>query len=259
MRALRLPTAGRVYPLGTEVGRDGPISGHHRNPTWHLTIQASVPGDGGRGRAEDILVMHTHAHTHVDGLAHVWYDDQLYNGVQSANAVTRAGTKHASVEHYGAIIGSAAVLDVSQRRTLAEGDLITADDLTAAAREADIEPADDDIILVRTGWIDVHAKDPERYAEGEPGLGPDGAEWIAAQDPAALGMDNFGIDPFPAPDGADPLACHELFLRDLGVPLIENLDLTAAAADGVSGGLFVAVPLKVKRGLGSPLNPILVV
>jgi kynurenine formamidase len=259
LRALSIPRRGQVFPLGTEVGRSGPISGSHRNPTWHLTIQASVPGEGGRGRAEDILVMHTHAHTHIDGLAHVWYGDKLYNGVPAEKAVTRAGTKHASVEHYGPIIGSAIILDVSQQRSLAEGDLITADDLERAARDANVTPSDADIILVRTAWIDVHYKDPERYAEGEPGLGPDGAEWIAAQDPAALGMDNYGIEPFPAPDENNPLACHELFLRDLGIPLIENLDLSGPASEGAAGGLFVATPLKISRGLGSPLNPVLIV
>lgn len=258
LQALARPRSGEVFALGTEISRRGPISGAHRNPTWQMTMQIQHPDDPGRGRAEDILVMHTHAHTHLDGLAHVWVDGLLYNGVRS-QAVSRGGTKHASVEHYGAIIGTAAILDVSRRRTLEEGDVITADDLELSARDAGLDAQDADILLIRTRWIEMHGTEPARYAKGEPGLGPDGADWIAAKDPAVVGMDNFGIDPFPATDNANPLACHELFLRDLGVPLIENLDLAGPVAMGAFEGLFIATPLRIRRGLGSPLNPVLVV
>jgi kynurenine formamidase len=257
--ALAVPRQGRVFTLGSEVGRRGAIAGAHRNPTWHLTMQVQVPDDPGRGRAEDVLVVHTHAHTHVDGLCHVWYDGAVYGGVPAERAVTRAGAHHAGVDHYGAIIGHAVLLDVSKRRELREGDLIGADDLEAAAKDARVDVSQADIVLVRTGWFTMFASDPDRYETGEPGLGPSGAEWLAAKDPVAVGMDNFGIDPFPGPAGVPPLACHELFLRDLGVPLMENLDLTEPAAETVVEGLFVAAPLKIRRGLGSPLNPVLVV
>jgi kynurenine formamidase len=257
LAALKLPTRGRVYALGTEVGRDGPISGAHRNPTWHIAMQVQVPDDPGRGRAEDVLVMHTHAHTHLDGLCHVWYDGLVYGGVPAAKAVSRTGTRHAGVEHYGGIVGTAVILDVSGEG-LGPGDCIDADHLARAAATAGVDPAAADIILIRTGWVQLWRDDPERFEAGEPGLGPDGAEWIAGHDPAAVGMDNFGIDPFPPNDGIPPLACHELFLRDLGVPLIENLDLSGPAADAVTEGLFIAAPLRIRKGLGSPLNPLLI-
>lgn len=257
LQALARPRLGKAFALGTSVGKRGPISGP-RNPTWHVTTQVWNPDDEGRGRAEDMLMMHTHAHSHLDGLAHIWVDDMLYNGVPSS-AVSRAGTKHASVEHYGPIIGTAALIDLSGRRPLAEGDVITADDLEDAARDAGTDVAAADIILIRTGWMDLYGAHPKRYSKAEPGLGADANEWIAERDPAVIGMDNFGIEPIPAPAGVNPLLCHEFFLRDLGVPLIENLDLSAPASEGISEGLFITVPLKIEKGLGSPVNPILVV
>lgn len=255
--ALARPRMGRTFALGTEVGRRGPLSGG-RNTTWHVTVQVTHPRDPGRGRAEDMLTMHTHAHTHLDGLAHVWKDHQLYNGAD-ASLVSRGGTKHAGVEHIGAVVATAIVLDVAAGRTLAEGDLVTASDLEESASRVDLDPDEADVFLVRTGWMDVHREDPERFASGEPGLSSDGAEWLAARDPVLVGMDNFGIEPIPAPEGTEPLFNHELFLRDLGVNLIENLDLAAVADAGVGEGLFFTAPLKIRRGLGSPLNPILVV
>lgn len=254
--ALARPRRGQVFTLGTEVGRRGPLSGG-RNTTWHVTVQVTHPQDPGRGRAEDMLTMHTHAHTHLDGLAHVWKGHQLYNGA-SADQVSRGGTRHAGVEHIGAFVASAVVLDVTPDGPFAEGDVVTADHLGGAARRAGVDLDDADVFLVRTGWMDVHGDDPDRFARGEPGLSADGAEWIAEHDPALVGMDNFGIEPIPAPDGVEPLANHELFLRDLGVNLLENLDLSAPVAAGVHEGLFVAAPLKIRRGLGSPLNPVLV-
>ena len=259
LRALSRPRQGRVFTLGTEISRRGPIVGAHRNPTWNITMQVQVPDDAGRGRAEDLVVMHTHAHTHIDGLCHVWYDGLVYGGVPAAKAVSRMGARHAGVDGYGAIIGTAAILDVTKVRPLAEGDQIGPDDLEAAAAAAGVDAAAADILLVRTGWLAMWAQDPARFSAGEPGLGPAGAAWLADQDPAVIGMDNFGIDPYPVPEGVQPLACHELFLRDLGIPLIENLDLSGPAEAGVAEGLFVATPLKIRRGLGSPLNPILVV
>ena len=89
--AARLVRTGEVIELGTEVGRHGPIM-PGRNPTWHVTTTSRDHADPGRGRSEDLLMFHTHAHTHIEGLNHVWYEDRLYNGYPAAS-VTRAGAK----------------------------------------------------------------------------------------------------------------------------------------------------------------------
>jgi kynurenine formamidase len=257
-RALARPRAGRVFPLGTDVGKRG-INTPSRNPTWHVTIHTTLPHDPGRGRAEDMLHTHTHAGTHIDGLAHVWHGNALYNGVDPARALGRGGTRHGSVEHYGGIVGTALILDLTIDGPLSAGDEIGPDLLGAAARRADVSPGDADILLIRTGWLDVFATDPARFHAGEPGLSVAGAAWVAAQDPACVGIDNVGFEPIPTPSGVEPLACHELLLRDGGIPLIENVELAAVAAAGITDGLFMAAPLKIVGGLGSPVNPLLIV
>jgi kynurenine formamidase len=254
--ALARPNEGRVYALGTEVGKRG-ILARGRNPTWHVTIQVQPPGDAGRGRAEDMVHMHTHAHTHIDGLAHVWYDGQLFNGVP-VSSVGRGGARRMGVEHMGGIVGHAVVLDLAADGPEDIGHAFTAAALEDAERRAGVRCADADVILLRTGWTDLHDRDPERYHAGEPGLGPEGAGWIAACDPVCVGVDNFALEALPPAEGISPLYCHELFLRDLGVPIIETLSLTAPMADGVTEGVFVAAPLKIEHGLGSPLNPLLI-
>lgn len=69
----------------------------------------------------------------------------------------------------------------------------------------------------------MHESDPASYARGEPGLSADAVEWIAQCDVAAVGMDNWGIEPVPAPAGTRPLHCHERLLCDLGIYLFEGL------------------------------------
>lgn len=255
--ALALAREGRIYELGAEVGKRGVITGK-RNPTWHVTTSVgSVDADG---RAEDVLMMHTHAHTHIDGLGHVWFDGTVFDGVDAANAVGRGGAKFASVANYGGIVGRAVLLDVAHSRPQLEGGhAITAEELEVAAGHAGVRPRSGDIVLIRTGWTGVFRRDEDLFHSGAPGLGPDGAEWIAASDPAAVGMDAPAIDPMPAPPGVHPLACHRRFLHQLGTPLIENLELDEAAAAGVHEALFMAAPLRIDGGLGSPLNPLLIV
>jgi len=257
-KALARPRSGRVFSLGTPIGKRG-VNTPGRNPTWHVTTTVEDPHAPGNGRAEDVLVLHTHAHTHIDGLAHGWFDGTIYNGIDAKKAVGRGGSNVAGVDKYGPIIGTALLLDVTVGRDPFEpGEPVTADALEQAAARADIPAAEADIVLVRVGWTELFWSDRERYESGSPGLSPEATEWVAALDPAVVGMDTSAIEPQPAPPGVHPLAVHRRFLHDLGTPLIESLALAEPGAAGVTSGLFVATPLNIERGLGSPLNPVLV-
>ncbi len=63
--------------------------------------------------------------------------------------------------------------------------------------------------------------------------------------------------------GEDPnaiLQVHCVLIRDMGMTLGEILDLEElsadCAADGVYEFFFSAPPLKVTKGVGSPINPL---
>ena len=49
---------------------------------------------------------------------------------------------------------------------------------------------------------------------------------------------------------------HRRLIRDFGVYLMELFDLDGLAADRVHEFLFVAAPLRITGGVGSPLNPL---
>jgi len=257
--ALGRPRSGRTFSLGTTIGKRGIVS-PSRNPTWHVTTTVEDPSTPGNGRAEDIVAFHTHAHTHIDGLAHSWFDGKIYNGFPAERAVGRGGSNLAGVEKYGPIIGTGLLLDVTiDRAPFGPGERVTARELDNAASRADIDPADADVLMIRVGWTELYWTDRRLYESGSPGLGPDAVEWLAGYDPAVIGMDTAAIEPLPPTKGVHPLAAHRRFLHELGTPLIESLALAEPAEAGVSSGLFIALPLPIDRGLGSPLAPVLVV
>jgi kynurenine formamidase len=259
LSALQVPKQGRVISLGSEIGKRGAITGG-RNATWHVSIQVQHPTDEGRGRAEDTLTMHTHAHSHMDGLAHIWYDGQLYNGFP-ASSVGRGGATKLSIGDVGGIVTRGVCLDLTEggSRAWDVGELIEVADLErcVAAIGTVIEPGD--AVLLHSGWFELHKADDSRFHEGEPGLSPAATDWLATQDPVLVGMDNSAIEPLPAAPGTNPLYVHETFLRDCGIYMLELLDLAELATSGAGTFLFMTVPLQIDRGLGSPVNPIAVI
>jgi kynurenine formamidase len=259
LAAIAVPRQGRIIPLSSEVGKNGALTGG-RNPTWHVSIQVQVPADPGRGRAEDMLTMHTHAHSHMDGLAHIWYDGRLYNGFP-ASSVGRGGATRLSIGAVGGVVTRGLCLDLTDggRRAWDVGELIEVADLEAAlaAIDATIEPGD--AVLLHSAWLALFQAGDARFHQGEPGLSPAAVDWLAAQDPVLVGMDNSAIEPLPPRPGTNPLYVHETLLRDHGIYMLELLDLAELAASGAGTFLFVVAPLRIDRGLGSPVNPIAIV
>jgi kynurenine formamidase len=98
--------------------------------------------------------------------------------------------------------------------------------------------------------------DRDRYRTSWPGIATDVVAWCATRDIVALGTDG-GVEPRPAPPEA-PFGVHVGLIRNLGIYLMELVFMEELAAEGIYEFLFMASPLKIKRGVGSPINPIAV-
>ena len=73
-----------------------------------------------------------------------------------------------------------------------------------------------------------------------------------------MGSDNVAWD---LPDHVDPatgttLPGHVLLIVRRGIHIMENLFLEELAAQGLQEFLFIALPLKVEGGTGSPIRPV---
>jgi len=114
-----------------------------------------------------------------------------------------------------------------------------------------------DILLVRTGWLDLFADVTAKFEEPpflQPGLGASTVDYIADLDIAVVGCDNAAVEVIPF-DG-EFLSLHIELLVKRGLTLLEHLVLSPLAADGVTECLLVVAPLLVTGGTGSPINPI---
>ena len=89
----------------------------------------------------------------------------------------------------------------------------------------------------------------------EPGIGVAAAEWLGERGVVGVGCDNYGVEVVPTEQG-DPAPVHRRLIRDYGIYLLELFVLDELAADRVYEFLFMAAPLMITGGTGSPLNPL---
>ena len=77
------------------------------------------------------------------------------------------------------------------------------------------------------------------------------------RDICALGADHPTVEAKPPTYNSAPL--HRYALRDLGIYLMESLDLEELARDRVYEFLFIGAPLRMTGASGSPWNPLAIV
>ena len=272
-RAAGCVRRGRVFSLGLAFGADGPQPGVgvRFNPMHYMSaIGESIGGGGLRFcYSDDIVHMPLQCATQWDALAHVHYAGQIYNGFAADEVLTTSGASRGGIDKAAVtgLVSRGVLLDVARHRgveRLAPDVVIDPADLDAAAQAARVEPGAGDILLVRTGHIQVYTEDGncEGFNGASPGLGMTCAEWLRERDIAAVCADNVAVEPLPGAVPGVPIPLHMLCIRDMGMLFGEMLNLEAlardCAQDGVYEFLFAAPPLSVTRGIGSPINPVAV-
>lgn len=266
--AARLVRKGRVFDLGIPFEKEGPQSGELRPNPFHLM---SETGDeqvfpGGFKFADDYVFMSLQSASQLDALAHVYYDDQMYNGFP-ARSTTVKGARYCAIDKQAkGIAGRGVLLDIAALKGvewLEAGMVVTPEDLDAAAeRQGGVRIGAGDIVLFRTGWRRkfLREADPVAFMNGEPGLGQACCEWLHERDVAAVCSDNWAIEVLPCENPDVLLNVHMILIRDMGMSLVELLDFEDLAADCHADGtwefFFVTAPLKVTRAVASPINPL---
>ncbi|MCI0769205.1 MAG: cyclase family protein [Chloroflexi bacterium] len=256
---------GKVYSLSLPIQREGiPLVGYRSAPLRLTMLNTSdkamfeAYGAKGTGANEDYYAMPSHTATHMDALCHVYHDDTIYNGFPADSAKTHTGAERCGIEKARHIVGRAVLLDMAAYLRVERVEpprIFTGADLLGCADSQGVEIRSGDILLIRTGWLQTFFEDPERWNQGQPGIGKDACKLIAERDIAAVGADNIAVEAIPFDDN-EFLAVHILLLRNLGVPLLELLTLDEMAADKAYESLLVVAPLMVTGGMGSPINPI---
>ena len=265
LEATRLVRTGETVtlslPLNTRVGIDNPAPVDH-----HMTMLGDEDiGSGTLRFAKDYVGAdyHNPSHTHIDALCHVAFDGALYNAKPTASLTPEGATADAIGVLKDGLIGRGVLLDVPRLRGvpwLEPGEHIFPDELEGCERPQGVTVEEGDILLVRTGAARRHAElGPWDTDSAKAGLHPTCAPLLAERRIAALGSDG-NSDTTPSTTEGIDFPIHTLTLNAMGVHLLDYLqfeDLVAACErEGRWEFLFVAVPLRVVGGTGSPLNPI---
>ncbi|WP_394554792.1 cyclase family protein [Agromyces sp. MMS24-JH15] len=239
--------------------------GNAELPDGHGTVKLEV-GVGIYGRhahGGDVITYDAHGvhNTHMDGLAHIGADASWHGPIPAEASQTDEDTMVNWAQH--GIATRAVVLDIPAVRgadwVTAEQPVTAAElDAALAATGVDLQPGD--AIVVYQGR-DRYEAAGNVYPSGaaavaRPGIGREGAEWIAAKDPGVLLWD---FHDARNEDGGR-LEVHSLIYA-IGLCIVDNCLLGPAVAAlreaGTSTGLIVAAPTAIHRSTGVLINPLL--
>lgn len=278
--ATRLVQSGRSFSLAIPLDERGPqTGGFGRFNPIHLMIRdgnAAVTGTvvrdfyGGQDRwirgTDDMLILPLQSGTQWDALAHIVFDNRIYNGFDATSVGSKGALRNDIANARDRVVGRGVLLDLPRsqgRRWLDPGEPIHAADLEVCAASQGIEVGRGDIVLIRTGQV-AQCRDAGSwgsYAGGPaPGLALDAAPWIFDRQLAAVATDTWGMEVLPneTPDVFQPL--HIILIVHTGLLVGEIFDLEELADDCARDGryefLFSGVPLPITGAVGSPVNPL---
>ena len=256
-RALGLVRDGRLYDLGRVLDENVPVfpgryfrqtlvtTAHHANEKGGL-------GDNQVNWVIESLSGTTQLGTHLDALSHLQIGMRSYNGWTVAELADSSGVKRLGAETISQIVTSGWLVDAAAARgveRLAPGDVIGLGDLGG------IEPEPGDAVLFHTGW-GANWSDPEAYLAGEPGPGLDLAAWLVDHGVALTGCDTWSYGPVPSEDPDRPFEVPQTLNVKHGVFIVENLDTSRLAADGVRRFALVLTHPKLRGATGAWTSPI---
>ena len=266
-RALGAAERGEVIPLGLPVqARRVPVTPPRPRVLHTMLVDGgdfaagARRGDNGFQFADDHLSMAVHSGTHIDALSHVARDGVMYNGVPASEVRSSVGARRLGIDRVGAIVCRGVLLDVAGEAggRLERGHAIGVRELEGALERAGARLEPGDAALVRTGWLAAFDEGDPSWYEAEPGLGLEGARWLADQDVALVGADNFAVEVVPSESG-EVLPVHLALLQERGVYLLELVDLEPLVQAGAATFALVVAPLRITGGVGSPVNPIAII
>lgn len=261
-RATRLVTTGEVIRLAQPLSSRTPVP-RHRSGMQHFMGRDGGDYAAGAGRpggfqfAEDTVVMPLHIGTHIDALCHAWCDGRLFNNYREDTIRSTRGAGRLGVEKLPPIVTRGVLLDVVglRGRTLEDGEVVTLHDIQACLSSAGLTIEPGDAVLLHTGWLTAQQGKGEVDFNTEPGIDYGAGLWLAQQDVAVIGADNFAVEVLPFAEGT-VFPVHQCVIRDFGIALIEGLQLEPLVRSGRREFLFVAAALPIVGATGSPLSPL---
>ncbi|WP_267245555.1 cyclase family protein [Streptomyces sp. PR69] len=261
---------GRRVPLALPLHQDGVQTGlipGRVNPLHTMVqINQQLFGPGTVATSDDAVTMGLQAATHWDALPHVSHSGRIYNGRPADSITPHTRARFSGIDTVRHVVSRGVLLDVARTKGVDRlpGDhAVTPEDLDEAAEFAGVRVEAGDIVLVRTGQIQLALSgDRHGYGHPSPGLSIRTPEWFHARDVAAVANDTLTFEIFP-PEVADLwMPVHALHLVEMGMLQGQNWNLeelsTACAEERSHAFLLCATPEPFTGGTGAPVAPVAV-
>ena len=260
--AAQLVKTGKTYALGVETG---PTSPAYPPRSYSMTILQLDDGMGtplGSNKAtgnDDLMNIWMGIGSQIDGLGHMGVNHQYYNGHMASDFVTPSGLTKLSIDRLPPVATRGVLLDIAKLMKtdiLPAGTAFNKAEIDAAAKAAGITIEAGDVVLFHTGWLNVMDSDPEAFMASAPGLGLEGARYLASLGVVAVGADTWALEVLPSEDATMLFPVHPELLAKNGIYILENMDTRALAADNANEFLFVLGTPRFVGAVQAVINPV---
>ncbi|ATW49109.1 cyclase family protein [Streptomyces peucetius] len=260
---LRIPLA---LPLRQDGVQTGVIPGRVNPLHTMVQINQELFGPGTVATSDDMVTMGLQSATHWDALTHASHSGRLYNGRRADTITPHEGARFSGIDKAPPVVSRGVLLDVARAKGLDRlpGDhAVTPEDLDEAAEFGRLTVRGGDIVLVRTGQMQLFlGGDRHGYGYPSPGLSVRTPEWFHARDVAAVANDTLTFEIFPPEIENLWLPVHALHLVEMGMLQGQNWNLealsTACAQEQRHTFLLSAMPEPFVGGTGTPVAPVAV-
>jgi len=265
LAASKLITKGKAYRLGIETNKSTPAY-----PPRTFSIMVVQPGQAqgvtlGPTKTtynDDIINGWVGIGSQIDGLGHVGIDNVYYNCNKASEFAKVDGLTKLGIEQVPAIATRAVILDMvglTGSDPVKEGTAFNKAEIEAAMKKQGVKALEKgDVVLFYTGWTKLIGKDDKRYNAGEPGVGVEGANFLAAQGVAMVGADTWAVEVLPFEKESGVFQVHQIFLAKNGMHILENMNTEELVKDKVSEAFFTLGPSRITGAVQAIINPIVI-
>jgi kynurenine formamidase len=265
-QALALAREGRPVSLSHDVPQEKAVD----TPAFLDRAVVTVAPNVALDRYQYTGTYHGVIHSHLDAVdCHIMVDGKGYNGVSMEEIKASGGCPRGSINALkDGVVTRGILFDATRlpgkaapQGWLEPGTAVHREDLEALEKIQRVKVSPGDVILLYTGrWKRRAALGAWPNATGFAGYHIDVAYYLKERGVSFIGADGPNdVSPSGLPQG---VGLHQLALVAMGVGIFDNLDFERAVDEARRLNryefLFMAAPLRIEKGMGSPLNPLAV-
>jgi kynurenine formamidase len=263
LAAARLVTKGKAYRLGIDTNKDTPAYGTR---TFGITVlQPGQAGGTSLGPTkttynDDIITGWVGVGSQLDGLGHAGIDNLYFNCNRAADFTMPDGLKKLGIEKVPPVATRGVLLDMAgyfNTDIVKEGTAFNRTEIEGAMKRQGIRSIEKgDVVLFYTGWQKLLGKDNKRFVSVNPGLGREGARYLASLGVAMVGADSSNFEVIPFEKDAGVYEVHQILLALNGIHILENMNTEEMVKDQAWEFLFTLGPARITGGVQAIVNPI---